>query len=86
MAAPRSHRFMWVGDYVESRAQVADGKGSGFVELHIRSARIGEGFHGRAPRAAPAIRETVFGRDAGHERSNDHVTRDCGAPGELVLV
>jgi len=68
MAAPPSRRFTLAGDYVESRAQVADGKGPGFAELHIKSARIGEGIDGWAPCAAPAIRETVFGRDAGHER------------------
>ena len=69
MAAPPSHRSTLGRDYVESRAQVADGKGSGFAELHIKSARIGEGSDDCAPRAAPAIRETVFGRDAGHERA-----------------
>ena len=49
MAAPRSRRFTLGGDYVESRAQVANGKGPGFAELHIKFARIGEGFDGRAP-------------------------------------
>ena len=67
--------FIVVRDYVESRAQVADGKGPGFAELHIKSARIGEGFDGWAPRAARPIRETVFGRNAGDERGDDHVTR-----------
>ena len=36
---------------------------------------------GSPPRAgtAPPIRETVFGRDTGHERGDDHVTRASDA-------
>ena len=56
----------------------------GFAELHIRSARIGEGSDGWAPRAAPAIRETVFGHNAGYERatitSHAPLTRCVTAP------
>ena len=39
------------------------------------------GGDGSPPRAgtAPPIRETVFGRDAGHERGDDHATRACDA-------
>ena len=39
------------------------------------------GGDGSPPRAgtAPSIRETVFGRDAGHERGDDHVIRACDA-------
>ena len=71
---------MWGRElYVESRTQVADGQGPGFAEPHIKSARNGEGPDGWAPGAAPAIRETVFGRDAGHERGDDHVTRASDA-------
>ena len=45
----------------------------------IKSARNGEGPDGLAPRVAPAIRDTAFGRDAGHERGDDHVTRASDA-------
>ena len=63
--------------YVESRTQVADGKHPGFSELHITPARTG----GRrlGARAAPPIRETVFGRGAGHKSGDDHVTRASDA-------
>ena len=57
------------------RALVTDGKGSGFAEQHTKSPRTRVGPDGRAPRAAPATRETVFGRDVGHEWGDDHVTR-----------
>ena len=61
------------------RTRVADRKGPGFVEQHTKSARNGVGPDGRAPRAVRPIRETVFGRNAGHERGDDHVTRAFGA-------
>ena len=68
-----------VSCHVESCTRATDGKGPGFAWLHMRSARNGEGPDGWAPRAAPAIRETVFGRDAGHGRGDDHVTRGFDA-------
>ncbi len=63
--------------HVESRTQVADGKRPGFSELHIKPARTG----GRrlGARVVPPIPETVFGRDAGHKRGDDHMTRASDA-------
>ena len=55
---------------MESRVQAADGKGPGFRELH----RLGTEGGPTNP-----IRETVFGRDAGHARGDDHVTRASDA-------
>ena len=73
-----TYPVLWgVRVYVESRTEVSDGKRRGFPELHIESARTG----GRrlGARVVPPIPETMFGRDAGHKRSDEHVTRASDA-------
>ena len=47
------------------------------MATHKICSKNGECPDGWAPRVALAIRETVFGRDAGHERGDDDATRAC---------